>query len=666
MKIIIVGGGAGGASVAARLRRLDESNEIVLFDKGKEISQATCGIPYYIGQVIKDRDRMIVVEPEAFASILNVDVRTESKVLHINPKEKTVTVSDIRACRIYKEPYDKLVLSTGTSPNYPDFINNKVSNVYTLYNLYDMDEVIQHLGEVVCNNAVIIGGGFIGIEAAENLQARGLNVTLIEAGPQVMPIFDEEISAMMHHHLVANGVNLILNDTVVELSKEHVKLKSGNSLKADIILLGIGARPHIDLAQKAGLKIGELGGVNVNNGLVTSDEHIYALGDAVEVSEALHKNKTILQLASPAHKQAAVIAANLTGDHKSYEPVHGNSIIKVCDLIAAITGYSEKQLKKLDISYQKSYVEVTSHASYYPEAFPVTIKLLFSKNRGKLLGAQVIGIKGVDKRIDVISTAIQYGGSVFDLAKLELAYAPPFSSAKDPVNIAGMVARNMLLEDYRVIFWDQLDSFRETDSVIVDVRTADEFELNGLEGAINIPIEAIRNRNLLRQLPKDKTIILYCQQGKKSYFAFRVLSQLGYKKVYSLSGGLKLYKIATTKPSVGIQKMDSPISEPELMGDQIQVAEILDQKHEADHSVPRMLEIDATGLSCPGPILKLKKSMRKINKGESLMVTATDQGFSADVKVWCKKTGHILESCDTKNSIITAIIHKPDVVHAES
>ena len=644
MKIVIIGGGAGGASVAARLRRLDEFAEIILIDKSSTISQATCGIPYHVGDVIKDRDRMVVVEAASFAQLLNIEVCTRNEVLDIEPLKKQLNVLDHNTRRKKKISYDKLVLSPGSYPVQPDIPGIKRSSVFTLNNLEEMDRVTQYIKEHQCKNAVVIGGGFIGLETADNLNALGISTALIEASSQVMAPLDPEMASFLHEHIQSHGLKLVLNDGVSAIEADHIVLDSGKTVQADLVILAIGARPSTVLANKAGLKIGQSGGIQVNHGLLSSVNDIYVLGDAIESVDQIYKNKAVIQLAGPAHKQATVVSANLLGGHESYRSMQATSIVKVFDMTAATTGYSEKHLRAKNIAYQKSYSDVPAHASFYPESFPITIKLLFTPNSGKVLGAQIIGVRGVDKRIDVIASVIQFKGTIFDMAQMELAYAPPYSSAKDPINIAGMVARNMLRDGYQVVFWDEVDFHIQDGAMLLDVRTEDEYELNHIEGSINIPLEKLRGS--LDKIPRDKHVILCCQQGKKSYFAWRILNQHTFEHVYSLSGGLKVYLSANRalQPQTHVQTKATPTSDKDLA--------------ESGSTPDNIIFIDAVGLSCPGPIMKLKKEIRTVDQGRKLKVSASDPGFATDISVWCKKTGNILEECQINNAVTTVVIQK--------
>lgn len=644
MKIVIVGGGAGGASVAARVRRLDEFAEIVLIDKSQSISQATCGIPYHIGDVIKDRDRMVVVEAEAFAELLNIDVHVRTEVIGIDAQKKFVTVLDHITRRKKKISYDKLVLSPGSVPILPNIPGVDRPSVFSLNNLEQMDRVMRYINEHACKRAVVIGGGFIGLEVADNLEGRGIKTSIIEASSQVMAPLDPEMAAFLHQHIRSKGVNLVLNDKVVEIGVDHVTLESGQTVQAELVILAVGARPSVALAEKTGLRVGQSGGICVDGGLLSSASDIYVLGDAVESIGHVSQSKTVVQLAGPAHKQAGVVAANLLGGDESCQAVRSTSIVKVFDMAAATTGYSEKQLRAKNIAYQKSYSEAPAHASFYPEAFPITIKLLFTPDTGTVLGAQIAGVKGVDKRIDVIASVMQFKGTIFDMAQMELAYAPPYSSAKDPVNVAGMVAKNMLRDHCRVVYWDELDSHVQDGAMLIDVRTPDEYDLHHLHGSVNIPLEKLRES--LDGIPRDKTLILCCQQGKKSYFAWRILSQHGHEQVYSLSGGLRLYQTAFSEPSPQSNQTSK----------QAHHTAAQNIKHSANEE--NIAFIDAVGLSCPGPIMKLKKEIRAVECGNKIRVSASDPGFANDISVWCKKTGNILEACVTNSAVTTVIIQK--------
>jgi len=647
MKILIIGGGAGGASVAARARRINEHATILLIDKHSEISQATCGLPYYIGGRIRERDRLVVVDPEGFSKILDVDVRVRSEVVAIDRKEKTVTVHDLHNGNQYKESYDKLVMSPGATPIVPRIPGIQGANLFTLQSTEDMDCIKSYLDTRICKNAVIVGAGFIGLEMAENLKALGLNVSVVERGNQVMGAIDYEMASFAHQHLRQKNIQLFLEQEVVAFTEAGATLANGEALQADIVILALGMRPRTMLAHHCGLEIGSMGGVVVNNNLVTSDPDIFALGDSVELRQDASGGRALTQLAGPAHKQASIVAENLFGGDKSYKQGPGTSIVKIFDMSVAKTGASEKQLRHAGMAYEKSYVDLHSHANYYPNATPLHIKLLFTREDGKLLGAQVVGSEGVDKRIDVIATAIQFGKTVYDLAELDLAYAPPYSSAKDPVNVAGMVARNMLDDGYQVVFWDELEAASD-DALVLDVRTPDEYQIDSIAGSVNIPLEQLRTR--ANELPKTRRIILYCQQGKKGYFAYRILKQQGFENVSNLSGGFKLHRAAIRPESLPFSPAVSPTTEEK-------VGSIPPEKAHFDELAVSM-SIDATGLSCPGPIMRLTHGMKRINDGEFLLITATDPAFHRDVSTWCKKTGNNIHFHDNDRSITRLVIQK--------
>lgn len=659
MKLVIIGGGAGGASVAARVRRLDESAQIIIFDKSPHISQATCGMPYYLGNVIKDRSRLIVTDPEEFSKILNVDVRTRSVIVAINRGSKYVVVRNLETSKVYKETYDKLVLAPGGRPVIPKIPGIELLHVFSLQNLEDMDLIKDYIVHKKCKHAVVIGAGLIGLEVADNLHKQGMQVHVIEAGDQVLGALDFEMAAQVHQHLANHNIHLVLNDSVTSIEDKQVVLASGKKIESDIVILNIGIKPNVDLAHKCFIKLGAHGGIAVNAGMLTSMPNIYALGDSVEVYDLINNEKTLVQLAGPVHKQSQVIATNLTGGHASYKPVQGNSIAQIIDLTVAMTGYSEKALKHKNISYKKSYIDVPSHADFYPGATPLVIKLLFAAHTGKILGAQIVGNKGVDKRIDLIASAIQFEKTVFDLADLELAYAPPFSTAKDPVNIAGMVAQNMLRDGYSVIYWDEIEQLKLEGASFIDVRTPEEHELQSIPGSVNIPLEQLRDK--VNQIPIAQKIVVYCDQGKKGYFAWRILSQLGFDNVANLSGGYKLCLCAEKNHHTQQVLDDSNIG----VADNIYTGgprkktkkplPIVDVE-KIDNIVD--LAIDATGLSCPGPIMKLAKGMKSINDGQYLLITASDASFYSDVGSWCDRTGNTLYLREMQDSVITALIQK--------
>ncbi|HUT47040.1 MAG TPA: CoA-disulfide reductase [Sedimentisphaerales bacterium] len=538
-RILIVGGVAGGASAAARLRRLDETAEIIMFERGNYISFANCGLPYYIGGTIKNRDDLLLQTPESFKQRFNIDVRVKSEVVKINRQKKTVDVIELSTGRKYTEEYDRLILSPGAEPVRPGIDGIDSDRVFTLRNIADMDRIDEFIKTKNAKKAVVAGAGYIGLEMAENLHGRGLSVQVVEMLDQVMPGLDKEMAMFLHGHLKERGVGLQLGDGVSSLhqtsSSLRVKLKSGKELDCDFAMLTVGVRPEVKLAEEAGLEIGSRAGIKVNEHLQTSDPDIYAIGDAVEVRDFVLGKAALIPLAGPANKQGRMAADNICGRKRTYDGTQGTAILKVFDLTAAMTGASEKVLSKTNIEYEKLYLHQANHAGYYPGAKPMHIKLLFGKPEGKVLGAQIVGADGVDKRIDVFAVAIRAGMTVFDLQELELAYAPPYASGKDPVNIAGFAAANILDGTVEIKHFTEL----QKDDFILDVRTPGEFARGSVPNAMNIPVDDLRGR--LDELPKDRIIHLYCAVGLRSYIACRILEQNGFD-ARNLPGGYITYR----------------------------------------------------------------------------------------------------------------------------
>ena len=553
MKVVIIGGVAGGASAAARLRRLDENAEIIVLERGEYISFANCGLPYYIGEVIKKRDNLVVQSPESMKKRFNLDIRVLNDVKNIDIVKKQIDVYDIKSNKNYKESYDKLILSPGATSIKPPIKGFDAPNVFTLRDIPDTLAIKNFIDEHNPKSAVVVGAGFIGMELVENLYRRGIAITIIELAEQVLAPLDSEMASLIHQHLKEKKVELYLNDEVKEVEHREkfslVKLGSGREIKTDMVLIGIGVRPEVSLAKMSGLEIGERGGIKIDRFLKTSNPDIYAVGDAIEVVDYINGNSTLIPLAGPASKQGRIAANNICGIPEEYEGTQGTSILKVFDMTVAATGNNEKLLKRCNVTYEKSFTHSSSHAGYYPEALPLSIKLLFSPDSGKIMGAQIAGYDGVDKRIDVIATAIRAGMTVYDLEKLELAYAPPYSSAKDPVNMAGYVASNILKGDSVIIHWHDINKLDSEKSSLIDVRTAEEYSLGTIKEAKNIPVDELRNR--LSEIPQDREIIIFCQTGLRSYIACRILRQKGYRKVKNLSGGYKTYFPA-------VQKQDNP------------------------------------------------------------------------------------------------------------
>ncbi|HSN58790.1 MAG TPA: CoA-disulfide reductase, partial [Clostridiaceae bacterium] len=626
-KVLIVGGVAGGASAAARLRRLDENAEIVMFERDEYISFANCGLPYYIGETIKDRDKLLVQTPEAMKARFKIDVRTFSEVTGIDTKNKKVTVNS-RAKGVYEESYDYLILSPGGKalrPNIPGINSDKI---FTMKNIPDTDAVKAYVDKEGTQSAVVIGGGFIGIEMAENLRDRGLNVTLVEAAPHILAPFDSDMVVIAEKEMVDNGVDLILGDGVKSFEDEdgqvQVTLVSGKKVAANLVILAIGVAPDTAFLKESGLELGPRGHIVVNEKMETNAEGVYAVGDAVEIVDFITKKKSAVPLAGPANKQGRIAADNIAGLNSAYKGTQGTSILKVFGLTAASTGANERTLQRENIPYRVIYTHPVAHASYYPDAFPMDLKLIFN-DEGRILGAQGMGIDGVDKRIDVIATAIRLNGTVEDLAELELAYAPPFSSAKDPVNMLGFTAQNILAGRTNVVAWKDIEKMGSEEYVLLDVRSDLEFENGYLEGAINIPVDDLRSR--MGELDKNKTIVIYCQVGIRGYIAARILIQNGFK-VLNVTGGYKTSSVLNFDPS----KKEAEKKEFEIDADTQTVRVQAAAKDTVD------LTLDACGLSCPGPLMKVKSSIDTMSAGQTLKVTASDPGFYEDIKSWCNRT----------------------------
>ncbi|HZJ76673.1 MAG TPA: FAD-dependent oxidoreductase [Oscillospiraceae bacterium] len=541
-KIVIVGGVAGGASTAARLRRIDENAEIIMFERGEFISFANCGLPYYIGNVIKRKQSLLVQTVKGMSKRFNIDIRVFSEVTKIDPIEKKISVKNFQTNEEYEESYDKLVLSPGANPIVPPIPGIEgAETLFTLRNISDMDAIKSHIDENKPQSAIVIGGGFIGVEMAENLHDIGIHVTLIEAADQIMGPIDPEMASILHEHIRDRGVELILSDGVKSFENEGKKLvlQSGKEIETDLIILSIGVRPENKLAKEAGLEIGNRGGIVVNEYLQASDEDIYAVGDVIEINDFISGNKTMIPLAGPANKQGRIVANNICGQSEKYIGTMGTSVAKVFDMVAASTGNNEKMLKAQNIPYEAVHIIPASHSNYYPGSSPIFMKMLFDKESGKIFGAQAVGSDGVEKRIDVIATAITGKLTVMDLQRLELSYAPPFSSAKDPVNMLGFVATNVIEGAVNTVQWHEIDKIVEDGGFLIDVRTSIERQLGFIKGSVHITLDELRDR--LDEIPKDKKIYIYCQVGLRGYIATRILMQNGFD-VKNLDGGLRIYK----------------------------------------------------------------------------------------------------------------------------
>jgi NADPH-dependent 2,4-dienoyl-CoA reductase/sulfur reductase-like enzyme/peroxiredoxin family protein/rhodanese-related sulfurtransferase/TusA-related sulfurtransferase len=649
MKYLIIGGVAGGATVAARLRRMDEQANVILFERGEYVSYANCGLPYYIGDTITNRNNLFVQTAQGFTARFNIDIRTKQEVVSILPDSKSVIVRNLTTNETYTETYDKLVLSPGAEPVRPKIEGIGSKRVFTLRNVPDTDTIKGYINELKPKRALVVGGGFIGLEMAENLHALGIEVGVIEMANQVMAPLDFSMAAIVHHHIVENDVSLYLEDGIVSF-KETEKgiiavLKSGKQLETDMVILSIGVRPETLLAKGAGLSIGELGGISVNNHMQTSDPDIYALGDAVEVTHLVTGSKVLIPLAGPANKQGRIVADNIVfGNKRTYDGSIGTSIAKIFDLTVAASGANSKLLAKEGIPYYESFTHSASHAGYYPGALSMSVKILFAPKTGQLLGAQIVGFDGVDKRIEMMAQVIRAKGTIYDLIEIEHAYAPPYSSAKDPVNMAGFVAENILTGKVKTAQWRDIDGLSK-DALVLDVRTRDEFALGSIPGSINIPVDALRHR--LDELPLEKDIVVTCAVGLRGYVAYRILTQNGYERVRNLSGGYKTWSLAKIEPNINKHISSKPANEDG--SEDVVFPAIKDLKL-----------INACGLQCPGPVMQLKKNYGEIGVGEQLQITATDPGFAKDVVAWCKITGAQLLSVENKAGIIHATIEKTE------
>ncbi|MFA5470655.1 MAG: DsrE/DsrF/DrsH-like family protein [Acholeplasmataceae bacterium] len=653
-KIIIIGGVAGGATTAARLRRLDEFAEIILIERGEYISFANCGLPYHIGKVIPSRDSLVVQTVEDMHQKFNIDIRNFSEVIDIDKKAKKIVVTNLKDNTTYEETYDKLVISTGSQPIKPPIPGiNEAKNLFTLRNIPDMDVIIKYIEENKPRKAIVIGGGFIGVEMMENLHHLGMQVSLIEMAPQVMGMFDYEMAQMIHQKIVENNVGLVLNDGVKSFDQEgkKVTLASGLTIMTDLIIFAIGVRPDNILAKKAELALTERGSIKVDEHLLTSDKDIYAIGDVIEVENQVTHQSMSAALAGPANKQGRYVANHICGIKDKYKGTLATSAAKIFDVTVASTGANEKTLKQLGLPYKAIHIHPTNHASYYPGSSVISLKVLFNPETEEIYGAQAVGgDDGVDKRIDVISTAIYAKMKVTDLKDLDLAYAPPFSSAKDPINMVGFVAENIMSGLVDTITWQDMQELASKGSYILDIREKAEYVLEYLPGSINIPLSELRQH--LDEIPKDQEIYVYCHVGTRGYTATRILKQLGYN-VKNLDGGFKSYSCVFDHEGSEIcftltDDLGIPVVDKEKQAQAIPV--VNDQKVS--------LSVDACGLQCPGPIVQVYKAMQIIEDGNILEVRATDPGFKKDIKSWAEKTGNTLINIESENKVITAYLQK--------
>lgn len=657
-KIVIIGGVAGGAGAAARLRRLNKDAQIILLERGKYISYANCGLPYYVGDVIQSEDALFLENPEAMKSKFLVDVRVENEVIKIDRDNKRVFVKRLNTGQEYTETYDKLIISTGSSPLRPPIPGIENERIRTLWTVPDTLE-IRKLVESNVGDVVVIGGGFIGLEMAENLNHAGLKVHLVEGSNQVMGPIDFEMAQLLHENIIQNEVDLRLNNGVSAFedigNKVKVNLASGDSIETDLVILSIGVRANSKLAVDSGLEVNQRGGIIVDEYLQTSDKDIYAVGDVIEVNDFVMGGKTMIALAGPANKQARIVANNIFGDREKYEASMGTSVAKVFDLTVASTGANEKVLARNrlveNVDYRKIYITQNSHAGYYPGATPLSIKLIFSIDGEKIYGAQIVGMDGVDKRIDTIATTMRLKGGVGDLKKLELAYAPPFSSAKDPVNMAGFTADNVIKG--LVTFSDWNIEEKHKDALLLDVREVAELMAFELPNSKNIPLGQLRDR--LGELDKSKEIITFCAIGVRSYNAARILMQNGFDNVKLYPGGTRFYQATHYE-----NYLDSRATTNSLLdnGQVVGTGKTFEMKNHSKNTEAKRIQLNCMGMQCPGPLMQVFEAINEVNEGDILEVKASDPGFVKDIKAWCSRTGNSLISAGKDGNKYVAVLKK--------
>lgn len=643
MKIVVIGGVAGGATAIARLRRLDENAEIILLERGSYVSFANCGLPYYVGNTIENRDALFVTTDEDIIKKYNVDVRINSEAMKILPEDKKILVKNHKTSEEYELSYDKLLISTGSHPFVPEARGIDSKNVFTLVNIPDVDGITSYVKENNPKKAVVIGAGFIGLETAENLVDLGIETTVVEMADHVMPPLDSDMARLVENHMIGKGVNLMLGEGFESIlnNGKTVHLKSNKDIDTDLIVLSIGVRPNSKLAKEAGLKITDRGHIEVNDFMKTSDENIYAIGDVIGVKDYITKKDTAVPLAGPANKQGREVALNMLGLGSSkYDGTIGTSVAKIFDMTVASTGLNEKTLNKNGKVYKKDYfvsvIHPMSHAGYYPGATPMTIKLMYGTDR-KVLGAQIVGYSGVDKRIDTIATTIHFNGDVDDLSRLELAYAPPYSSAKDPVNFAGYTARNVLDGLTEPVLYREYEENKDK-FTLLDVREDAEVVSGMLDKAVHIPLTELRDR--FDELDKDKVYLAYCAVGVRGYIAERILKDKGFK-VKNLVGGYRTAMDMTTRPKKGNS-----------------IVESTEQDKFAKKSAREMKILNVCGMSCPGPIVQVSKAMEGMQDGDQIKVTATDPGFVRDISSWADNTGNLLINQDEDKGTFTATLQK--------
>ncbi len=647
-KVIIVGGVAGGATAAARLRRVDDEAEIIIFEKGEYISFANCGLPYYIGDVIQDRKKLLLQTPTAMKKRFNIDVRVNNEVISIDKENKKVTVKSSDTGKTYEESYDELIISTGSSPVRPPIPGIDGDNIFTIWNIPDTDAIKTYIESHCVKNVVIVGGGFIGLEMAESLHGLGTHVTIIQRPNQVMPTLDFEMAQFVHKDMESKGIQLILGDGVKEFkkveNKTSVLTNSGKEIPADMVILAIGVTPNSQIAKEAGLDLNAKGGIIVNSYLETSYPNIHAVGDVIQVKDFINNVDTMIPLAGPANKQGRIVANNMVGAKEEYKGTQGTSVAKIFDLTISTTGASQKTLDKLGKVYGKEYecihLHPLNHAGYYPGGEVIHLKVLFEIATGKVLGAQAVGGIGTEKRIDVISTAMRFNATVEDLKELELAYAPPYSAAKDPVNMAGFMASNILSGTMEMIGYKEIENLDLTKSTILDLRTPAERTMGYIPNSVNITVDEIREN--LDQLDINKDIVIYCAVGVRAWTGLSLLRQKGYK-LRNLSGGFTTYFNAYYNVPGKIEYPDNNTPD-----DHAPDSKKCDGKK-------KIVKIDARGLQCPGPIMQIYKAIKSIEDGDIIEVKATDLGFCADIEAWCRRTNNTLINTETSADKITTV-----------
>jgi NADPH-dependent 2,4-dienoyl-CoA reductase/sulfur reductase-like enzyme/peroxiredoxin family protein/rhodanese-related sulfurtransferase/TusA-related sulfurtransferase len=650
-KYLIVGGVAAGMSAAARLRRLDETAKIIVFERGDYVSYANCGLPYYIGDEIKDRERLVVQTPEALRELMAIEVRTGNEVLAINPEAKSIKARNKETGREYEETYDKLLLTPGGSPVKPPIPGSDHPAIHTLWTIPDTDKIRAMVDEGKVKKALVVGAGFIGLEMAENLKFRGIDVTVVEMAKQAMNVVDYEIASMVHREVAMHGVDLQLEDGVSEFTPGAngavvAKLSSGKTIEADLVLLSIGVKANTAFLADSGIALGKRGHILVDDSLKTNQKDVFAAGDVIEVMHPLTNKKTAIPLAGPANKQGRMAADNMHGAKTyTYNGTMGTAIAKIFDLTIGMTGASEKLCLSHEIPFDSVIIHPNHASEYYPGAMKMCLKLIFSPDTRKVLGAQASGYEGVDKRIDVIATAIKGNMTVDDLTEIEHAYAPPYSSAKDPVNMVGFAAQNILEGMIKTAKWTDIDNADPSELFLLDVRTPAECASGMMPGAVNIPQAELRDR--LNEIPRDKKIILYCRVGLIAYQASRVLAANGFDNAFNLSGGYEVWHTATTKHKV------------------VETATAKQTEHKVipigqgpSKTPAKIVEVDACGLQCPGPVMELKKGMDALQPGEALAITASDPGFYQDAPAWARSTGNAVLDITVQKGIVRAIIEK--------